>query len=109
MVKRRTRKEANLKQRKSRSKRQTQDKTERVSDWSMKAVMYSTSIVFRRYGTDSDYPDLLKCFKEFSRETSLFRALPLAAVETVANLLCAVEVEADTTLIKEGSWPVGST
>ena len=52
-------------------------------------------------------PDLLKCFKEFSRETSLFRALPLAAVETVANLLCAVEVEADTTLIKEGSWPVG--
>ena len=52
-------------------------------------------------------PDLMKCFKEFSRETSLFRALPLAAVETVANLLCAVEVKADTTIIKEGSWPVG--
>ena len=52
-------------------------------------------------------PDLLKCFKEFSRETSLFRALPLAAVETIANLLCAVEVEADTTIIKEGTWPVG--
>ena len=31
----------------------------------------------------------------------LFQALPLAAVETIANLLCAVEVEADTTIIKE--------
>ena len=52
-------------------------------------------------------PDLLKCFKEFSRTTRLFRALPLTAVETVANLLCAVKVPPDTVLIKEGSWPVG--
>ena len=52
-------------------------------------------------------PELLKQFKKFSNETSLFEGLSLKAVETIANLLCAVEVEEDVMLIKEGTWPVG--
>ena len=51
--------------------------------------------------------DLLQKFKEFSRDTKLFSALPLAAVETIANLLCAVKVEPEVTIIKEGTWPIG--
>ena len=51
--------------------------------------------------------DLLRTFKEFSQDTQLLRGLPITAVETIANLLCAVQVKEDTLLIKEGTWPVG--